>query len=82
MAEKKKKGDLLNQLAIITDLIENANLEKIQADLIFSLDDKTFNDSVEYFSKKDKKITKETIKDNFTISIGEVNIIFLNKNSV
>ena len=75
----EKKGDLLNQLAIISDLIENLNTNSKTNILTLELDEKAFNDAFEMIEKKyGRKSDKPT--DSFTISIGVVDIIF-SKNS-
>ena len=78
---EQKKGELLNQLALISDLIENINLEPIESELIFSLNEKSFKESSEYFAKKNGEKPKN-IENSFHINIGELNIVFINKNNV
>jgi hypothetical protein len=76
----EKKGDLLNQLAIIVDLIEKINIEPNNKRLIFNLNDNDFIEVYNYFEKKYSKRT-EKLKDTFTIIIESVEIIF-NRNNV
>jgi hypothetical protein len=76
----EKKGDLLNQLANIVDLIEKINIESNNKILIFNLNDNDFIDVYNYFEKKYSKRT-EKVKNTFTITIENVDIIF-NRNNV
>ncbi len=76
----EKKGDLLNQIAIISDLVEKMNLVKLSSTLVINLDADVFNNAFLYVNKKhNNKIT--TPEKTFNIKIGELDIIF-NKNSV
>jgi hypothetical protein len=76
----EKKGDLLNQLAIISDLIEKMNLTKQSSTIVFELESGVFESTFQYINKLQKnKMTK--LDKTFTIKIGEVDIIF-NKSSV
>jgi hypothetical protein len=76
----EKKGDLLNQLAIIADLIEKMNVNSANKSLLIKVDDKDFNNLFEYFqNKNDSKLSKPT--DIFVINMESVEIIF-SKNSV
>lgn len=76
----EKKGDLLNQLAIIVDLIENINSNTKSNTLIFEVSRLEFDRVFEYFENKyDRKTEKP--KNTFTISIGKVDVIF-NTNNV
>jgi hypothetical protein len=75
----EKRGDLLNQLAIISDLLENMNLETKSTTIILETNDIQFESALEYVQKKyGKKI--DEVNDTFTITIGFVDIIF-NKSS-
>jgi hypothetical protein len=75
----EKKGDLLNQLAIVSDLLENINLETKSVTVILETNDTQFDSALDYVQKKyGKKI--DEVNDTFTITIGFVDIIF-NKNS-
>lgn len=76
----EKKGDFFNQVAIISDLLEKINLESETKTVIFELNESEFNRVYKLISEKTKKnIT--TVKNKFSIVIGEVNIIF-SKSSV
>lgn len=76
----EKKGDLLNQIAIISDLIEKMNLMKESSTLVFELKENVFDFVFEYINKKqNKRLSKPDTT--FTIKIGELDVVF-NKNSV
>ncbi len=76
----EKKGDLLNQLAIISDLVEKMNLNKISSTIVFELDTNVFESTFQYVNKMQKtKISKPD--KTFMIKIGEVDVVF-NKSSV
>lgn len=75
----EKKGEMINQIAIISDLIEKMNLEKISNTIIFELRDEVFNDTFNYVNNKhNNRMTKPD--KTFTMKIGEVDIVF-NRNS-
>lgn len=75
-----KKGDLLNQLAIISDLIEKANMYPLSSDVIFNLDEDEYRKVFQYFNSKYSS-KRFKVGSTFTIKLGEVNFIF-NKSSV
>jgi hypothetical protein len=76
----EKKGDLLNQLAIISDLLENIVLSTESRTIVLELKEQEFAEAFDVIKKKyNKKADKP--KDTFSISIGDVDIIF-NKSSV
>ncbi len=75
----EKKGDLINQLAIISDLIEKMNLDATSNTLVFELNRDAFFETFDYISRKQNGRMSKPDKT-FTIKIGEVDIIF-NKNS-
>lgn len=75
----EKKGELLNQLAIISDLIEKLTINRASNTLIFELSKIEFDRAFETIQKKyGTKIDKP--KNTFTITIGAVDIVF-NTNS-
>lgn len=74
----EKRGDLINQLAVISDLIEKLNMIFENSTMIFELDNVQFDKTYEYISKKQDKKTK--LLDTFTVKMGNVDIIF-NKNN-
>ena len=76
----EKRGDLLNQLAVISDLLEKINLESESTTLVLNLSEKDF---IETFNLIQKKYGRKMDKPNktFTITIGFVDIVF-NMNNV
>ena len=76
----EKKGELLNQLAIISDLIENLNTDSQTNILTLELEEKAFIEAFETIQKKYGRKSDKP-KNTFTITIGMVDIIF-NKSSV
>ena len=81
MSEKeKKRGDLLNQLAIIADLTEKINLEVKNPTLLFELDVEEYNRVKSYLKTKyNDKIDDES--DVFSVGIVEC-IYVLSKSNV
>lgn len=75
-----KKGDLFNQLAIISDLIEQCNVESNNQTIIFELSREEFV-KVYRLTQLRAKLSLEVPKTSFNIKIGNVNIIF-NMNNV
>jgi hypothetical protein len=75
----EKKGELVNQLAIISDLIEKMNLEKKSNTLVLELNENIFYQTFEYINKKQNSRMNKPDKT-FTIKIGLVDIVF-NKSS-
>ena len=76
----EKKGDLLNQLAIVSDLVEKMNLDKKSNTLVFELEENVFHQTFEYISKKQNNRMSKPDKT-FTIKIGVVDIVFNNSNA-
>lgn len=76
----EKKGDLINQLAIISDLLEKVNAELDSQTIILELNKSEFDRVFKLMEKKYGK-TMEVPKDTFTINMGTVSIIF-NTNNV
>jgi hypothetical protein len=76
----EKKGELLNQIAIISDLIEKMNLNKVSSTIVFELIPNVFESTFQYINKLQKNKMNNPDKT-FTIKIGEVDVIF-NKSSV
>jgi predicted transcriptional regulator len=76
----EKKGELLNQLAIVTDLLEKINAETNSTTIVFELSNVEFNKVFDLIQKKFG--TKgEKPKNTFNITIGGVDIVF-NTNNV
>ncbi len=75
----EKKGDLLNQLAIISDLLEKLNAETETRTIILELSEQDFIKTFESIQKKyGRKMEKP--QNTFTINIGTVDIIFNTSN--
>lgn len=71
----EKKGDIFNQLAIISDLLEKTNLESKLASVIFILDEKEFKFMYNEVIKK-VKVKSEEPDTSFSLKIGEIEFIF------
>jgi hypothetical protein len=71
----EKKGELLNQLAIISDLLEKINTNTESKTIILELPESDFKNAFDTVQKKyNRKMEKP--KNSFSISIGEVDIVF------
>lgn len=77
----EKKGDILNQLAIISDLLEKANIDPSFITVTFNLKDKDFIDIFAKIAQKNGLASKTTEDDVFMLKIGEVDFLF-NRNNV
>jgi hypothetical protein len=76
----EKRGDLLNQFAVISDLIEKVNMDFENSTIVFELNNNDFNKTYDYISKKqNNKKTKPL--NTFMVKMGNVDII-INKNNV
>jgi len=75
-----KKGDLLNQLALITDLVEKLNADMKSNTIIFEVSKLEFDRIYQYIEKKNNR-KSVTPKDRFTITIGVVDIVFSTNNA-
>jgi hypothetical protein len=71
----EKKGDLLNQLAIISDLIEKVNAETKSCTMVFELSQMEYDNVFDYIQKKYGN-RMEKPKNSFSITIGMVDIVF------
>lgn len=71
----EKKGEMLNQLAIISDLLEKINLEVTSKTVVLLLNE---DDFISAFDTIQKKYGRKMDKPNktFTITIGEVDVVF------
>ena len=76
----EQKGEVLNQLGIICDLMENINLRSEKKTITFELNKEEFDKIHELLIERKNGVVV-LIKDKFTIQVGGVDIIF-NKNSV
>lgn len=79
----EKKGDILNQLAIITDLIEKINIDYISSTIIFNLNENEFENVYNYTARKnnDKFVPLKKDINDFILNISDVHII-INKSNV
>ena len=76
----EKKGDILNQLAIISDLLEKINANAESKTIVLNLKEEDFLSVFNTIQKKyGRRIEKP--ETTFSISIGEVDIVF-NMNNV
>lgn len=76
----EKRGDLLNQLAIISDLIEKVNAETKSSTIVFELSQMEYDNTFDVIQKK-YGTRMEKPKNSFSITIGMVDIVF-NTNNV
>jgi hypothetical protein len=76
----EKKGDLLNQLALISDLIENLNADIKSNTIIFEVSKVEFERILEVIEKKYNR-RGQKVKNSFTISIGKIDVIFNTSNA-
>lgn len=76
----EKKGDFLNQIAIISDLVENINFECTSRALVFDLPKDEFERIYEKIQSKINKQEKN-VTNKFSIKVGEVDFVF-NMNNV
>lgn len=78
---KDKKGEILNQLALISDLLEKVNLKSENRTVFYEMDEDEYDRVYEYIkSKGDGEYMDEDSKT-FTILIGDVSFMF-SKNNV
>lgn len=76
----EKKGDLLNQLAVISDLLEKLNTNAESKTIVLNLKEEEFLLAFDFIQKKyGRRLEKP--ETTFSISIGEVDIVF-NMNNV
>ena len=75
----EKKGELLNQLAIVSDLLEKLNTNTESRTIILSFSKRDFDEAYLYVEKKYGVRTTKP-ENTFTIKIGMVDIIFNTSN--
>lgn len=75
----EKRGEILNQFAIISDLLENVNLDVKSTTINIDLDNENFDKTFNLVQKKYGKKINE-VNNTFTITIGIVDIIFSTNN--
>ena len=76
----EKKGDILNQLAIISDLLEKINIEARNASVLLEVNEEEFDRVRNYISVK-QKVETDNDESVFAIVIGDIDFVF-SKNSV
>jgi signal-transduction protein with cAMP-binding, CBS, and nucleotidyltransferase domain len=76
----QKNGEIFNQLAMISDLLEKTNLVKVSQTIVLEVNKNEF-DRIYQMVKTKVKFVAEDPKDTFNIKIGNVNIVF-NMNNV
>lgn len=76
----QKNGEIFNQLAMISDLLEKTNLVKLSQTIVLEVNKSEF-DRIYQMVKTKVKFVAEDPKDTFNIKIGNVNIVF-NMNNV
>lgn len=76
----EKKGELLNQLAIISDLLEKVNAETKSTTIVFELSNMEFDRVFQSIQKKyGSKLGNP--KGKFNITIGLIDIVFNTNNA-
>lgn len=75
----EKKGELLNQLAIVSDLIEKINAETKSSTIVFELSQMEYDKVFESIQKK-YGTRMDKPKTSFSITIGMVDIVFNTSN--
>ena len=75
----EKKGEILNQLAIISDLLENANIESETTSVVYILNEENFDKMFNKIVKKTK--VKSEVDTTFSVKIGEIEFIFNKSNA-
>lgn len=76
----QKKGEILNQLAIISDLLEKVNIEVKNTSVLIEVNEDEFERVRQYISVK-QKVDLESDETVFSIVIGDIDFVF-SKNSV
>lgn len=75
----ERKGEVLNQLAIISDLLEKINLDTKSSTIIIELSKMEFERVFDKIQEKQNR-KMETPKNTFTLTIGNIDIIFNTSN--
>ena len=71
----EKKGDLFNQLAIISELLEKVNVESKSQTIILEVPEREFYRIYKIVESKVRFVTGKP-QDTFNVRIGDVNIVF------
>ena len=78
---KDKKGEILNQLALISDLLEKVNLKSENRTVFYEMDEDEYDRVYEYIKSKGDGEGMDEDSKTFTILIGDVSFMF-SKNNV
>lgn len=76
----EKKGDIFNQLALISDLLEKINLNSTDKTVIIDLNKVEFDNFYKLVTSK-INLVKADVDNKFSLKIGDINFVF-NKNNV
>ena len=76
----EKQGEILNQLAIISDLLDKMNLETESKTIVIEVNKEEFVRLYDIIVEKKRGI-REPIKDKFTMTIDNVDIVFVMSNN-
>jgi hypothetical protein len=71
----EKKGELLNQLAIISDLLEKVNVDSQAKTVIIEMNETEFIKTFQLIQKKYGR-TMDKPENKFSIKIGDVDFVF------
>jgi hypothetical protein len=78
----EKKGEILTQMALISDLFERANMESKDTRVIIMVTEDEFDRLFNLITKK-ANLTLNKAEDRFEVKIGVVEYVFtLNKSNV
>jgi len=78
----QRKGNILTQMAVISDLLEKVNLDSEKTSVAFMLNSYDFNRLYKYFTLK-AHIKLDEIIETFSVKIGITNYTFtLSKSNV
>ena len=77
---ENKRGEILNQLAIISDLLEKVNLESAGTSVTFNVKRPEFNRIYNAVYHK-AKLNIQPPKNTFNVKIGEITMIFNTSNA-
>lgn len=70
----EKKGDLFNQLAIISELLEKVNVESKSQTIILEVPEREFYRIYKMIESKSRSVADKP-QSTFNIRIGDVNVI-------
>lgn len=76
--KEEKKGDPLNQLAIIADLIEKINFNPSMSSIVFEFEHEEFLKISDIIQKK-AHILDENVDYRFRMRIGTIDYIFISQ---